>query len=265
MMQLRGVVVAVPESAQRRLEQLDVEVGMALDQMRSLQSRANMVEPGSDLHERLMAARDEQGRRHNHLSRVASSCRQYLFELRLPPGEVLAPVTARASAQPAKGETAAQAIGKLRIEMLVIAQELARARSAPLPIADQIALAEQYISRRAMLATPRIVIQRDVLNLVWADDVVVSKSDLISLLCWLAPKSVLGAVRAGIEAAPAAANAMAAVERDAKVAELSRALLDLERREVALLDSTTLPRPDTSPLAYLMLAIVPAEAAVAAA
>jgi hypothetical protein len=115
-----------------------------------------------------------------------------------------------------------------------------------------------------MVAAPRVVIQRDSLNLVWSDDIVTSKTDLITMLCWLAPKSVLSAIRAEIEAAPQAANAMPAAQRDAKVAQLAAQLLDLERREVALLDESTLPRPDCSPLAYLQIAVVPAEAAAAA-
>jgi hypothetical protein len=50
-----------------------------------------------------------------------------------------------------------------------------------------------------------------------------------------------------------------------KLADLSAELIDLERREVSLLllDSSTLPRPDCSPLAYLQLEIREAAAAAA--
>jgi hypothetical protein len=262
-MELRGVTVAVPESAKARLDALNVEVSMALDAQRALQGRANQVEPGTDLHERLIAERDKQGQKHRTLHRLLSSLNQFIFQLRLHPGEALRPVKTAATLK--KGETAAEAVGKLRLEMFSISQELAKLRMAPLPAADQIALAEAYVARKAMVAAPKVVIQRDTLNLVWSDDVITSKTDLITMLAWLAPKTVLSAVRAEIEAAPEAANAMPAADRDAKIAALSAQLLVLERREVALLDESTLPRPDTSPLAYLQVAIVAMEAATAAA
>jgi hypothetical protein len=261
-MELRGVTVAVPESAKARLDQLNVEVSMALDQQRALQGRANQVEPGSAFHEKLIAERDKHGQRHAALHRLLSATNQFLFQLRLPPGQMLAPVTVAAGLR--KGETAAQAVAKLRVEMLSISAELAKLRMAPLPIADQLMAAEQYISRRAMLGAPKVVIQRDTLNLVWHDDVVTSKTDLISLLCWLAPKSVLSAVRAEIEAAPEAANAMRAADRDAKIAQLSAQLLEKERIESVLLEGTDLlPRPDMSPWAFLQIGVVAAAEAAA--
>jgi hypothetical protein len=260
-MDLGRVVVAVPDSAKARLERLDVEVGMALDQMRALQGRANAFESGSDMHQRIISERDKFGLRHTTLHRLLSATNQFLFQLRLRPGEVLQPVAVAAELR--KGETAAEAVGKLRIELLAISQQLAKVRAAPLPVADLVRAAEEYVARRA--AGPRVRVVRDQLQVSWQDDVVADKQSLLSVLCWLAPTSVLAALKREITGGEPPSNAMPAAQREAKVAQLSAALLDLERKEVALLDDTTLPRPDTNPLAYLQVAIVAKEAATAAA
>jgi hypothetical protein len=242
----RGIQVELPESATARLTELQIRRDNALALSHATQAALNgLNEASGPLYERLLGERDRHAQAHNHLHRLQSAINQFLFELRLGPGQRLAPVTV--AAKLAKGETAAERVGALRIEMLSIQQELAKVRRAPLPIAEQVKAAEEFIARRALLATPRIVVQRDQLNLVFADDVITSKSDVFAVLCWLAPKSMLDALRREISAAEPPAGAMPAAVRVAKIAELSASLLALERKEVALLDDTTLPRPDTSP------------------
>jgi hypothetical protein len=171
--------------------------------------------------------------------------------LRLRPGEFVKSVTVHATL--AKGQTAAEAIGKLRVEMLALAQDLAKVRHAPLPIADQVAAAEKYVAQRAAYSGPRIGVQRDQLQLSWQDDVIGSKQDMLAVLCWLAPTSVVTALKREIETQPSPSNAMPAADRIAKVQELEAQLLDLERREASLLDKAdnVLPRPDMSPMAFL--------------
>jgi hypothetical protein len=264
---MRGVQVEVPPSATARLNELSLNRDLALDASRSCQQKINQL--GDDappqMLARLVAERDRQAGINSILHRLLSATNQWLFQLRLPPGRVLAPVNVPISLT--KGQTAQEAIGKLRVEMLAIAQELQRIRHAPLPIADQIGAVERYVAQRGAVTGPRIGVVRDQLQLQWPDDVIASKQDMIGVLCWLAPTSVVAALKREIEQAPAAAGALPAADRIAKVAELESRLLDLERRESALLERAegVLPRPEMSPLAYLQVEIVAREAAAAVA
>jgi hypothetical protein len=252
---MRGIQVVLPPSAAARHAELALARDSAMDAARSAQQRLNDLPGDVDqlLRDRLAAQVSLQTQRNSQLHRLLSSVNQFLFSLRLRPGEVLAPVTVPVTL--AKGETAAQAVGKLRVEMLQLQQELARVRHAPLPISDQIGAAERYVAQRGAVAGPRVGVVRDQLQLQWPDDVIGSKQDLIGVLCWLAPTSVVAALKREIEAGPAPVNPMSAAVRDAKIVELSAKLLELERCEAALLDDTILPRHDMNPLAYLQVEI----------
>jgi hypothetical protein len=254
-MNMRGIQVVLPPSAAARHAELALARDSAMDAARSAQQRLNDLPGDVDqlLRDRLAAQVSLQTQRNSQLHRLLSSVNQYLFQLRLRPGEVLAPVTVPVTL--AKGETPAQAIGKLRLEMLSITQELAKVRAAPLPIADQIGAAEEYIAGRSLVGMPKIGFVRDRLQLSWSDDIITSKSDVFALLCALFPKSISDALRREIEARPAQANAMPAADRIKRVAELEASLLALERREAALLDDTILPRFDMDPRAYLGIEI----------
>jgi hypothetical protein len=262
-MTMRGVQVELPPSATARHTELSLLRDAALDASRSAQQRLNDLPDDADrlLRERLQAQRDSYALRNNTLHRLLSATNQWLFQLRLPPGCCLKPATVPVTL--AKGQTAAEAIGKLRVEMLAIAQELAKVRHAPLPKNDLIALCESYVAQRGAVNGPRIAVVRDQLTLQWPDDVIANKQELLSVLCWLAPTSVVAALKREIEQSPAAANAMPAADRIAKVAGLEAALLDLERRESSLLDKAdgVLPRPDMSPAAFLGVEIVAQEPA----
>jgi hypothetical protein len=86
------------------------------------------------------------------------------------------------------------------------------------------------------------------------------------MLCWLAPASVLSALKREIEAAGAPVNAMPAAERIKRISELEAQLLALERREEVLVscaaaDGTeVLRRPDANPMAVLGIVVVAKEA-----
>jgi hypothetical protein len=251
----RAIQAVLPPSATARHTELALARDNALDASRSAQQRLNSLPDDADqlLRDRLTAQVSLQTQRNSQLHRLLSSVNQFLFQLRLRPGEVLAPVTVPVTL--AKGETAAQAVGKLRVEMLQLQQELAKVRTAPLPIADLIRAAEEYVARRGGVTGPRISVVRDQLQLQWPDDVIGSKQDLIGVLAWLAPTSVVAALKREIEAQPAQASAMPAADRIKRVQELEAQLLAAERRESALLDDTILPRPEMNPLAYLQVEI----------
>jgi hypothetical protein len=163
----------------------------------------------------------------------------------------------------AKGETPAQAVTRLRIEMLALQQESARTRASPLPLQEQIAAVERFVAERGAYAGPRIAVQRDQLVLSWQDDVLADKQTLFGLLAWLAPATVTGALKKEIESRPSPVGAMPAAARIAKVAELEGKLLEFERKECALLTDEILPRAETDPRAFLGVAIAAKEAAAA--
>jgi hypothetical protein len=149
--------------------------------------------------------------------------------------------------------------------MFALGEELRKVKSASLPVADQIALAEEFVARKAAVGRPMITIVRDAMSLNFADDVVTTRVDVITLLCWLAPATVLMAIEAEIKQGPPPVNSLSAAVRIKKIAELSGRLLELERLECALLDDSILPRHDMSALAYLQIAIrQEADASVAA-
>jgi hypothetical protein len=257
------IQVPLPAPAQLRLTQLNIERDSAFDQARALQNRVNACDGTTDslIRERLAAEQQRHSQRQQTLHRLLSAVQQWWFQLRLPNGYYIKQLTVPAKVE--KGQTPAEAIGKLRVEMLSIAQDLAKVRRAPLPIPDQVAAAERFIAGKALVGMPRIGVVRDQLQLSWADDIITSKSDVFTILCALFPKSMLDALKREIEQSPAAANAMPAAERDQQVRELESRLLDLERRESALLDKAegaVLPRHDMNPLAYLQIEIVAREA-----
>jgi hypothetical protein len=235
----------------------------ALDLSRSVQARMNMLPADADqLSERLVVERDKHVARHNALHRLLSATNQFLFQLRLRPNEMLAPLSVPVTL--AKGETAQEAVSKLRAEIAAVNAQLVQVRSAPLPTADRVKAAEEYVIRRAAVTGPRISVVRDQLQVQWQDDVIASKQDLIGVLCWLTPASVLAALKREIEETPSPVNAMSTPDRERKIAELSASLLALERKESALLDfDTILPRPEMSALSFLQVAVVAREAQVA--
>jgi hypothetical protein len=262
---MRGVTIELPSSASEKLTELQIQRDNALDLSRAAQARINMLdgESGGHLLEKLTAERDLWASRHHDLHRLLSAIQQWLFNLR---GVTLQPVRPPAVTL-AKGETPADALAKVRAAIAATSQELAQVRRAPLPAAELVKAAEEYVARRGAVSGPRVSVVRDYLQVQWQDDVIADKQSLLAVLCWLAPQSVLAALKREIEAQPSAANAMPAAERVKKVAELEAKLLDAERKESALLDGVgdVLPRPEMNPLAFLQVAIVPTEAAAAAA
>jgi hypothetical protein len=91
-MNIRGVQVQIPPQAQARLDALQVQRDLALASQQGLQSRLGMIDDHAvDLRQRVLETRDHQAARFNVLSRLLSSCNQFLFTLRLPKGYCLEP------------------------------------------------------------------------------------------------------------------------------------------------------------------------------
>jgi hypothetical protein len=266
----RALTVTLPPEAQARLDQLGLNKDAAYDAGRATQQRLNLLsqDTAGQIHQRLATERDKHARHHNELLRLWSACNQWLVTLRLPPGMLLAPVPA-AGIKPQPGETAAEAIDKVRAQIGVLTQQIAAARRAPLTRKSKADALAKRLASLALRAAPRVTFdQHGHASITWVEDLATMDS-VLGLLALCIPGELASAfVEDASEPEADPEGAMTPAGRDAEVARLQANLLSLERCEAELLDQAgnVLPRHDMSPLAYLGVAIVaaaeqPAEAA----
>jgi hypothetical protein len=225
----------------------------ALEASHSAQRRINMVDGDSQMAQKLTEEKARQANAHNVLARLLSNCNQYLFQLRLPIGYCLEPVTVPVALK--KGETAAHAIGVVRAEIAEVNRHMAQARSAPLKKQSQQDAIHSYLARLAMGARPKISFdQQGNAKLQFRDDFV-QMTDVIGILALICPAELVSAFQ--LDVGPDPPNAISPDDREHKLSELSAKLLELERREAALLAQAdgVLPRPEMNPLAYLQVRV----------
>ena len=263
---MRGVLpVELPEAAREKLAEIRLARDSALEAGRSAQTRANMLPPDSDkLHERLVAERDKHAEKHRLLHLVVSRCNQFVMELRGVSLESVEPANVKLK----DGETLATSIAATREEIETLRDRLATVKAAPLPANDQVKLAKEFVARRALIARPRILVQQDALRVHWTDDVVMSKSDIVSLLCCFLPEQVFAALQSMIgDQSP---NALPASERDKQIARITQRLFELELQEESLIlkahedGMDVIRRGDADPRAILGVVVVNAVKASAA-
>jgi hypothetical protein len=154
-----------------------------------------------------------------------------------------------------KGETVFEAIDAIRSQIAAVQREMALVRSAPLKQQSQQDAIHSYIARLALAARPRINFDRDGnAQLAWREDFA-TMNDVVGLLALICPAELVNAFQ--LDAEPDTADAVSPEEREQKLSELSRSLLDLERREAALLNGVDgiLPRPEMDPMAFLQVRI----------
>jgi hypothetical protein len=97
-----------------------------------------------------------------------------------------------------------------------------------------IELANEFVARHGLMAAPKLTMQRDALRVVWSDDVIMSKSDVLNLMCFFLPSEMLATLQDMIgEQSPP--NAMPAAERDRQLADITQRLFELELREEGLI------------------------------
>jgi hypothetical protein len=267
---MRGVTVELPEAAREKLAELNLQRDATLDSQHGTQGRLNSLprDANPQMRQRLEGERDKHAERFRQLSMLVSRCNQFLVELRLPHGAVLelAPVP---DIVLKRGETVVSAIESARHEIAQVHERLRVVKAAPLPTADVVEAAREFVARRALVAKPKIAVMRDALRLTWADDVVMSKTDVVSLLCAFAPEQVLSALTRELETGPVPVDPLPAAERVTRLAQLEETLLQLEHHEEALITKAqaegtdVLRRPDASPMAVLGLTIAAPAQAVA--
>jgi hypothetical protein len=260
---MRGVKVELPEAAQARWNQLQIARHDAEDAGRSAANRLNNLPRDADreLVAGWTAKRDSCNARHQQLSRLVNMVNEW--PMKLPANAVLQLSPGITIALKDK-QTLADAIASARDDIAGLQQQLAITARAPLPLEDQMQLAEAFVEQQARTARPTtIAVVRDQLRVTFRDDIVTSRSDVLALMCWAAPEHVLATLQSEIEAQPTAINPMSAQERTARISQIQAQLGELEQLEEGLIIRAeaegldVLRRPEASPAVVLGVTIKP--------
>jgi hypothetical protein len=262
----RGIQVEVPQHAQDRLDELTVLRDAALDAAKSKQSRINLLtdETEGAMRQRLAADLNKHTRCQNDFMRLLSACNQWLIQLRLPPGQYLAPVTIGGA--PPDGQTAGEGVAHLRGLISALNRKIHEVKRSPVKHGSQREAIISHLAYLAQRVRPRLNVDRNgKAHVVWAEDLIADKNDLLGLFALICPGETLAMFQ--IDEKPEPADALTPDEREAQLNRLADELLELERKEVALLSLTEgmLPRPETNPMAYLQVQIMEAAAEAEAA
>jgi hypothetical protein len=264
----RGIQVAVPQHAQDRLDELTVLRDAAMDAAKATQSRINALteETEGQFRQRLAADLNKHTRCYNDFHRLLSACNQFMVQLRLAPGQYLAPVTIQG--QPPKDKTPAEAATCLRGLIAALNRKIAETKRATLKASARAGAIGKHLAMLAQRARPRISFdQQGNARINFVEDIA-TMDTTVGLLALCFPQELATVLEASLgEGATDAPNAVSPQERDAQLTKLADELLDLERKEVALLSLAEgmLPRPETNPMAYLQVQIVEAAAQTEAA
>jgi hypothetical protein len=263
---MRGVQVQVPDQAKQRLDELVIARDLALDQTRTLQARINQSDGAEDLFRlRLTAERDRHEHRHATLARLVSSCNQFLMQLRLAPGtalEVHPPLDLSIKT------SLPRAVEATRTRIADLQQEIARTRALPIKHASRQEAIDRYLNRLSLCFAPKVGFDvHGNARVIWNEEIVHSKDDVLGLLHWLAPATVSKAFAELLAAEPEPEEAISPAERDQQLGRFADTLLVLERQEEHLVSFAAtsegieiLRRHDAAPMAVLNLVIVRQEA-----
>jgi hypothetical protein len=264
----RGIQVAVPQIAEDRLSELTILRDSALDASKATQSRINALteETEGQFRQRLAADLNKHTRCYNDSHRLLSACNQFLVQLRLAPGQYLAPVTIQGD--PPKDKTPADAVTYLRGLIRRLNRKIVETKRAPLKASAKAGAIGKYLAVLAQRARPRISFdQQGNARINFIEDIA-TMDTTVGLLALCFPQELATVLEASLgEGESDAPNAVTPDERERQLSALADELLDLERKEVALLGLAEgmLPRPETNPMAYLQVQIVEAAAQTEAA
>jgi hypothetical protein len=260
---LRNIAL-LPETARAKLQELELARMGAEDAARAATTRLNALPGDADppMIARLEAEAARQRQRHGQLHPLCSKLTQWLAELRPVVLEAVPPVSVEL-----KGEKPSAALAAVRGEISALHGKLARVRSAPLTRDEESALIEDYVVRLIRQAEPSVGIVGGRLRVNFKGDMFASE-DVLALLAWAAPDPVCRALERALPESDGN-DALSAAERGKRVAEIEARLLELERREEALIELAqadgieVMRRSDASPLCVLGLVIKQAAPAVA--
>jgi hypothetical protein len=253
----------LPESARKRLTELQLQRMASEDAARSANTRLNSLphDAAPELQAGLALERDRHNQRFRALSALIHKVNEWI--MRLPGNAVLEQVQA-ADITLKEGEPLPKQIGDVRGGIFNLARQLAQVKAAPLRRSDQQEAISAYLARLAASAAPKISFDvRGNARVFFADDVIDGKECVLSLLSWaLGPQTLAAAFSRQLEQEPERADALSPAERERRTKELSDRLLEHEHREEQLLviaenqGLTIERRPDADPRAVLGLTVV---------
>jgi hypothetical protein len=243
----------------------------AEDAARSANGRLNSLPDDADpqMRQRLADERNKHNHRFAQLSQLISRVQQWIVQQRADVALASVPLV---PADLGAGETPSAAIATVRDEIAALGQQLATVRRAPLPLAEKRKLVDDYVVRLIRQGRPSVTVVNGALRVTFRGDMAAAE-DVLALLAWGRSGLVCDALDREVEKLPEHADPMPTAERLARVAEIEGQMLDLERREEALVlraagdGLEVLRRPDASPLAVLgvMIAAAAAKEAVSVA
>jgi hypothetical protein len=232
----------------------------AEDAMRAVVNRLNILPADADasLRTKLATERDKQSRRQGQLHQLLSHLNQWVTE---QPASVKLDCVAPATVELKNGVKLSTELDNVRDQIKAARQHLEAIKRAPLPLADQKQLAEDYVVRLMQAAQPTVNVVGDRLRVGYRGDMAAAE-DVLALIAWATPDALLRALERQLAAAPMRTDALPAKERQERVSQLTHSLLQLERREEALVSMAAsegieiLRRPDADPCAVLGCAVV---------
>ena len=175
----------------------------------------------------------------------------------------------------AKGETFGAAIARVREKITALRDEASRVQAAPVDRGEQVKLMEAEIDTLAERGRPSVIDGEIGWPMVNARVQVYLRAgtgiredgfaggdliDTTGMFCWLHGPALKAALRTVIEGDAKAKNAMTAAQRETRLREIASEILDLDRREAALIEAGEAEgfvvafRPDINPVAVLGVA-----------
>jgi hypothetical protein len=261
---MRGVTVELPDKSSNKLTELTMSRDSALDAARSANVRLQQLPPDADqrMKDRLASEQAKHQQRFGVLSQLLSRTNQFLMELRLPVGSVLG-MAPSVDGKPKPGLTLIETLEAVREEIAKVQRQVSAVRSAPLKRASQTEAINNYLSRLARQARPKVAYDvRGNARVAWVEDLATMDSVLGLLVVALGAEQVSAAFLRQFEQEPERADAVSPVERDQRLADLAASLLLLERQEEALIERAAadgteiLRRAEASPMAVLGITAV---------
>lgn len=212
-------------------------------------------------------AAERRGRAATH-RQVVLQIREWLGQL--PASTQFAAVTIKPDLR--EGESVASAVNRVRADMSVCVRELTAMLTAPYPLPELLAQAQDRVNDLAGRGRPQVKVigGRVTINTTPEGAWPLSYDAVAAVAAWANRDAILAAFSREIENMPRIGEAIGAEERARREARLRAELLALEYAEEAIIESGLATgadlsrRPDASPAAVLGVNVLGASAARAA-
>jgi hypothetical protein len=169
------------------------------------------------------------------------------------------------------GESTADAVGRVRVEIATLSREQRDVRDAGLPRDELYAQCVKWTQMQASRCNPKITATHKDFRIEFGTQTsfTLPAPDIVSYFAWYDPETVIDLLKKEIDKMPVPALVMLPAERDARMTSIKEQLLRLERTEEQLIelaeqDDHIIPRrPLADPAALLGVVVERAAKAVA--